>query len=166
MRANTTRAMHSTLAMGILVVLLMVAPWSASVARAQPGPFSQTSPSGSITSTMPTFIWQASAGATQYWFELDTATGHYFQSYYSTAVCSGGTCSVTPAVALPAATYNWWVQAQNSSGKTWGQGLYFTVLPPPAPILQSPSGSTYNYTLTYVWTASAGADVPPAFRRI
>ena len=140
-----------------LAVLLMVAPLWAPAALAQPAPPTQWSPSGSITSTTPTFTWQASAGATQYWFEIGNSTGHVFQSYFQTSVCSGGACSVTPAITLVAGSYNWWVQAQSSSGKTWGQGLDFTVLPPPAPVLISPSGSTSSYTPTFTWKASSGA---------
>src|SRR5258708_33701586 len=92
---------------GSLAILLMAAPWWAPVALAQPAPFSQWSPSGSITTSTPNFSWQQSGGATQYWFEIDTSAGkRVFSSYYQDACyCAGGACSVTPAITLTAGSY-------------------------------------------------------------
>jgi hypothetical protein len=117
----------------------------------------QYSPSGSLTTSTPTFKWGVSAGATQYYFELSSATAPVFKSFYATSVCTGGICTVTPAVALTAGLYSWYVQAQSSGGKTWSNGMSFTVLPPPAPTPSSPSGAVFTPTPTYTWTVSSGA---------
>jgi len=72
-------------------------------------------------------------------------------------VCSGGTCSITPAgVTLSSGNYRWWIQTWNDGGYgPWSSKMDFSVggtTPPPgAATLVSPNGSITDTTPTYTW---------------
>ncbi len=91
------------------------------------------SPSGSITTSSPTYKWNAVPDAT--WYQLwvnDSATGPKIKTWYTslqTACVSGtGTCSVTPATSLAAGSGAWWIQTWGSGGAgPWSDGMTFTV---------------------------------------
>jgi len=124
------------------------------------------SPTGTIATTTPTYIWNAVSGATSYQLLAQNTGGVAVNVSVSpaTAGCpsGSGTCTSTPATALTnGATYNWFVNASNSGGTSaWSAARTITVSagsPPATPTNVSPSGSIATTTVTYVWNASTGA---------
>jgi uncharacterized protein YkwD len=112
-----------------------------------------TGPPATITSTTPTFTWNASAGATQYDFYAST-TGLVIQKRVTTT-------SFTPASPIPRGQYTFWVRAGNSAGVfgAWSAGYNFFIdtTAPAIPTIIGPSSPTANVTPTFTWTTSAGA---------
>ena len=91
----------------------------------------QVSPSGNIATTMPTYTWNASAGATSYYIvvqNLNSVAVNVTLSAASLGCGSGtGTCSYTPSQALAAATtWGWYVRAINNVGASgYSSGMQF-----------------------------------------
>jgi len=102
------------------------------------------SPSGTITTTTPTYTWNAVSTASYYQLYVN-GSGTWYTA--SAAGCSSGsgTCSITGS-ALTAGSYTWYVQTYNSYGYgPWSSGMGFTVsnLPPSCPDLYSWNGGGY-----------------------
>jgi hypothetical protein len=79
------------------------------------------SPGGTLATRTPTYTWNASAGATSYYFLVQNTAGVLIgTSITASSVGCGagtGTCTYTPGTSLAAgATYNWFVNATNSLG--------------------------------------------------
>jgi len=108
-------------------------PWSLpgmSFTTSPPVAATLVSPSGTITDTTPTYIWNAVAGATWYQLVVNDSTGTKIQQWYSASACgcaSGtGTCSVTPAPFLIGGG-TWKIQTYNSAGfGPWSSSLSFS----------------------------------------
>ncbi len=89
------------------------------------------SPSGNISTTTPTYTWNASAGATSYYIVVQNTTSVAVAITLTAAQvgCAGGTgvCSYTPSAALPRNTpWNWFVRAINSAGESsYSAGMSF-----------------------------------------
>jgi hypothetical protein len=122
------------------------------------------SPAGTITTTTPTYTWNAVCNSTWYYLWVNDSTGNPIQQWYtaSAAGCGSGTgiCSVTPATALALGSASWWIQTRNGAGTgPWSSALSFTVSlpPPPAATLVSPSGTITTATPTYIWNAVPGS---------
>lgn len=83
-----------------------------------PGQATLVSPSGSITDTTPTYVWNAVSGAEWYylWVNAPSGNGYIKQWYDASAVCSGGTCSVTPPTALASGAHTWWIRTWRAGG--------------------------------------------------
>jgi hypothetical protein len=118
------------------------------------------SPSGSISTSKPTYAWSAVSNSSDYLLYVNDSTGNRINQWFTAAQagCSGGagTCSVTPDIALGAGAGKWWVQTRNASGDgPWSDPLSFTVTPPPPCILTliSPSGTIGTVKPTYTWNA-------------
>ncbi|MGH9347059.1 MAG: beta strand repeat-containing protein [Vicinamibacterales bacterium] len=115
--ANNTRSASVTITYGTSTV---------------PAPPVLISPSGSSSTATPTFIWNASAGATGYqlWVNDAAANGRINTIYTATQTGCGsgsGTCAIAPGVALTG-NVQWWVLARNSAGQSpWSTPLSFTV---------------------------------------
>ena len=150
-----------------------VGPWSApkvftvvtdGTTTPPPAPTLQ-SPSGIITVTQPSYAWAAATTATDYYLWVNGPSGIVWRQWYAAStVCSGSTCAVSPAAALASGAHTWWVQARNGAGTgPWSPAKTFTVVtggataPPPAPSLQSPSGSVTSTRPSYTWTAASTA---------
>src|SRR5262245_8912571 len=87
-------------------------------------------PTGTIQTALPTYTWNAVAGATDYQLLVHDSSSNVIVStwYASASVCSGGTCSAAPSVALANGAHQWWIQARNGSGDgPWSSGMSFTV---------------------------------------
>jgi hypothetical protein len=90
---------------------------------------------GSLTTTAPTFTWNASPSASMYYLWVDDGNRiPKLQQWYTAAqancLSGSGACTVAPGTVLPAGSYTWWVQTWNSTGYgPWSSGLGFTTGP-------------------------------------
>ncbi len=150
-----------------------VGPWSVAktftvvtggVTSPPPAPLLQ-SPSGIITATQPSYSWTAASTAAEYYLWVNGPSGNVMRQWYpASAACSSSTCAVAPAAILADGAHTWWVQARNAVGVgPWSAAKIFTVVtggvtsPPPAPVLQSPSGIITATQPSYSWTAASTA---------
>jgi Tol biopolymer transport system component len=123
------------------------------------------SPSGVITTTTPTYRWNAVAGATVYKLLVRNAAGttRINANYTSTAVgcpAGKGTCSLTPSAALAVGAHKWWIRAYNPAG--WGpfsaaKPFYVATTVPGKAYLYTPSVAITTPTPAYTWNAIPGA---------
>jgi hypothetical protein len=128
-------------------------------------PATLITPSGTTTTTTPTYIWNAVTGATWYYLWVNGPSGSpVIQQWYTAAQANcasgAGTCSVTPSTTLANGTHTWWIQTYASAGYgPWSSGLSFTVSGgvPPAATLVAPSGTSCDTTPTYIWNAVSSA---------
>jgi C1A family cysteine protease len=97
-------------------------------------PTSLLAPVGVITGSSPAYRWNAVAGATAYYVNVQSADGTTAVSARYDAATLGcatgsGVCSVTPNVTLVnGATYVWTVLAANHAGYSpWSMGVPFSV---------------------------------------
>ncbi len=143
-------------------------PWSNSlsfnvqVSGGTPPAATLVSPTGTITTTTPTYTWNAVSTSTWYYLWVNDSTGNKIQTWYTAAQagCSSGTgtCSVTPSTILASGAGQWWVRTWNSYGYgPWSNPLSFNVQisggTPPAATLVSPTGTITTATPTYTWNA-------------
>jgi hypothetical protein len=126
---------------------------------AVPGKTVLVSPSGTITTTTPTYSWNAVLNATNYFLWVNNA-GTWYSASAAGCGSGTGTCSVTGG-ALPAGAYTWYIQTNNSYGNgLTSDGLSFTIQQggvPAAATLISPSSTISTFTPTYLWYAVANA---------
>ena len=126
-----------------------------------PPPATLISPSGTITTTTPTYTWNAVSEATEYDLKVNDSKENKILRWYtsSEAGCASGigTCSVTPTTALAAGSGTWWIQAKNSAGTgPWSSGMSFTVEGVSTPNLPSgPTNAETNTSYSYVIGGSA-----------
>jgi hypothetical protein len=83
-------------------------------------------PTGSVLNVMPTFMWNAAAGADYYEFVVaDLTTG---QNVLRTTHVAGLSFSATSAL-QPGHVYEWWVRAFSNNGdySLWSTGLTFNL---------------------------------------
>jgi hypothetical protein len=92
-----------------------------------------TSPSGTINTTTPAYVWSAVPGATAYDLWVDDSTGNRINTTYtaSDAGCaSAATCTLTPSVVLATGPAKWWVRARDTSrASAWSAVRNFSVAP-------------------------------------
>jgi hypothetical protein len=117
-----------------------------------PGKASLVSPSGSGKDNPLTYVWNAVSGATWYQLLVNGPTGAVIQNWFTSAeVCSGTTCSVTPATSLLVGSYKWYIQTRNEVDGPWSSSKSFSVRKPLRASLVSPSGSGIINPVTYRW---------------
>jgi predicted outer membrane repeat protein len=139
-------------------------PWSDGMtftppAPTLPGKANLVSPSGTIVINNPAYTWNEVSGATYYYLWLDGPSGHVYDKWFTAAEagCNGSTCSATLPSPLSAGAHIWWVQTWNPVGYgPWSDGKSFSVSPPVAATLVSPTGSVANNP-TYTWNEVTGA---------
>jgi hypothetical protein len=110
-------------------------PWSAGLEFTvgpsdPPGPITLVSPSGTISDTTPTYVWNFVEIATWYRLWVNGPTGEVLDEWYRPMdVCDGGTglCQVTPDTALAEGAYSWWLHGWNSYGAGPWSHKSFTV---------------------------------------
>ena len=142
---------------------------SRSAAHAQ-GISEPISPSGTITTTTPTYTWAQVDGATQYELQLNQdATIIYTGTIAAGACLATQNCVITPLTALAAGSYTWQVRAQVADAWTdYSAAVDFTIInafPDPndspeteitsanaLPIPISPNGSIRDTTPTFIWS--------------
>ena len=128
---------------------------------AAPGKTTLISPSGAISTNIPTYTWNALSNSASYLLYVNDNSGNKVNKWYSAdqGGCSGGTgtCSVTPDIPLGGAA-RWWIQTWNSVGYgPWSNPLEFTApsLLPGKVALVSPSGAIDTNVPAYTWNADA-----------
>ena len=114
-------------------------PWSATMDFSvpvpnAPGAATLISPTGTITTTTPTYTWNAIPEAMWYYLWVNDSTGNRIQKWYtaSEAGCASGTgtCSVSPTTTLASGAAQWWIQATNGTVYgPWSATMNFTVSP-------------------------------------
>jgi hypothetical protein len=115
-------------------------PWSDGMnftVGGPPGPATLISPSGSISTTAPTYTWNAVSSATWYylWVNDSTTAAGKIKTWYTAAqagcASGSGTCSVTPSTVLAQGACQWWIQTWNDAGYgPWSSGMSFYVSTP------------------------------------
>jgi len=141
-------------------------PWSGGLSftvstSGLPGAATLVSPSGSISTTTPTYVWNAVSDSSWYYLWVQDSSGDKIKTWYSAAdaQCASGTgnCSVTPATSIATGDGQWWIQTYNSSGYgPWSSGLSFKVSAgglPGAATLLSPLGTISTLTPVFMWNA-------------
>ena len=131
---------------------------SATATLPPPAAASLISPSGAVTDTTPAYAWNKVNTATWYYLWVSrvnsdgSLTTVHNKWYDSSAICSGASCSFTPAVTLSIGQYRWWVQTWGDGGYgPWSSDLNFGVGAPGVATLVSPSGATTGTTPAYTW---------------
>lgn len=112
------------------------------------------SPEGIILTSFPTLTWQPVSGATSYELLLrNNRTGAVVASESSVS-----STSWTPATAIPAAGYYWYVRAKigNLLTGAWSSRRDFNN--GGRPVVLTTSGITSDRTPTILWSAVSGAD--------
>ncbi len=139
-------------------------PWSPgrSFTTSVPAPATGVSPTGSIAMSMPSFTWNASSLATWYYLWVNDASGNRIRQWHTAAAagCAAGTgrCTIRAGVRLLPGAARWWIQTWNVVGYgPWSVATLFTVTPPAAPTLVSPTGSIATTKPAYTWSAVATA---------
>ena len=99
-----------------------------------PGRATLVSPKGTITTTTPTYKWNAVLKTEKYYLWVNDSTGNRIMQWYTAAEanCPSGTgiCSVTPMTVLNPGTCKWKIQTWNSIGYgPWSSTISFKVSP-------------------------------------
>jgi uncharacterized protein YjiK len=129
-----------------------------------PGVATLIAPSGATTNTTPAYTWNKVNASTWYYLWVSKVNGDgslttiHAKWYTSSAVCSGATCTFTPAVTLGGGNYQWWIQTWNDAGYgPWSSAMNFSVAAPGVATLISPSGITITTTPAYTWNRVSGS---------
>jgi len=117
-------------------------------------------PSGTVTTTTPTFSWTAVSGAAHYDVWINTVINGV-ESVGSPILRNANATgtSWTPTTALSSGqSYRWYIGTVASNGATfWSSGVTFTINAAAPLAALSPSGSIATLTPTFSWTPSATA---------
>ena len=109
-------------------------------------------PIGVTTDTTPTFRWQPIDGAANYDLWVNNTTTGVTQVIRATVPQKAGATEITytPATAMPASNYRWWVQAITANGTrgAWSAGTDFLV---PVPTFILPAGTVTTNTPEFRW---------------
>lgn len=126
---------------------------------AAPIPVTLVSPSGTISSGSPTYVWNKVTGALFYALEVkNSLNAVVIKQWYNGTDTTG---SETPTVTLAAGTYTWRILAWNIDGYSWSSANTFTVCSstslPGKATLVSPKGTIGTAKPTYQWKTVNGA---------
>ena len=132
-----------------------------SVAASQPPAVpALISPTGTIDTNNPLFVWYTTANTTKYWLTVGRSSdGAYLYNSYVIPYCNGYTCWMNLPVSLSNGDYWFKVTAGNASG--WGNAssqMNFSVAvsqTPSAPTLISPNGAGITNNPLFVWYTTA-----------
>ena len=127
-----------------------------------PGRATLLSPSGTIGTSNPTYLWRCVPGATQYLLKvLNVNTNTVIINQWYDAVVSYQGCSINPGVSLVNGnTYKWWIQAKNSKGTgpvSYYNSFRFANVAPGSVTPISPQGLISTRRPTFIWTAISSA---------
>ena len=136
---------------------------TANFTLATPGAAVLLSPNGGISTSTPTYTWNAVASAT--WYRLwvnDASASPKIEQWYTAqqAGCASGTgtCSVTPSTPMAQGAAQWWIQTWNAYGYgPWSDGMTFVVGEPPEAASEIlPFGTTGNKP-NFIWSEVSSA---------
>ncbi len=121
-------------------------------------------PQGTISTTTPTYSWEAVAGASWYYLWVQDAVGTPVRRWYRSVDVGcdvSGPCSVTPSEPV-VGDATWWVLSWNVAGNgPWSTGLSFSTSGScgalTAPVTSTPAGTGAGTTPEYRWQALCGA---------
>ena len=106
-------------------------------AAALPGKATLISPSGTASTDIPTYSWNADAYSTWYYLWVNDSTGTRIQKWYTAdqVGCPGaGICYATPDIPLAPGSAKWWIQTWSPTGNgPWSDAMAFTVKTPEPP---------------------------------
>lgn len=100
-----------------------------------PGLVTPVAPSGTVTITNPSFVWNQESGGDANWYQLQLFSGPdliHDQRYEENAICAGAQCSRNLG-SFPEGDYTWRVRGRNPGGRSsWAttQFSIVTTLPP------------------------------------
>jgi hypothetical protein len=122
------------------------------------------SPSGNISTSTPSYVWNADSHATWYYLWVKDSGQEPKNKWYPASIvgCAGGagSCSITPDFVV-GGTAKWWVQTWNAYGYgPWSDSLTFQAPSPNPPAkvtLLSPAGNIAKSLPTYKWSAVPNA---------
>ncbi|MBF8272956.1 MAG: hypothetical protein HW380_2061 [Magnetococcales bacterium] len=145
--------------MMVALVFLAIAQIPAPV-FAGPAAVSAVSPSGTVNTQTPTYVWTAESLASSYRLVvLNVKKMTFLDEWYTKAEtnCSGGTgnCSLTPSTTLPSGNYTWYALANNGVAKALSP-MSFSVVP----VTLSPgypNGQLTAAPSAFSWSAVAGS---------
>ena len=114
-------------------------PWSDAlqftvVIGGTPGKVTLVFPRGTITTTTPTYVWNADSTATWYYLWVNDNAGiPRIQAWYTSGQvgCTSGIglCSVTPSIGFTSSAGRWWIQTWNPNGYgPWSDPLDFALI--------------------------------------
>jgi hypothetical protein len=120
-------------------------------------------PTGTITSLLPTFAWNAYPGAAHYDVFVTDLTTSQSPLLRNTSVSGTSYTFSTPLVVNH--SYRWWVEAMGTNGpiSPWSYSQAFSITPLGIPALLNPVGalpfvSTATLTPTFTWLPVNGAN--------
>lgn len=132
--------------------------FTVNLAPAVPVPLS---PTESMVSSDPTFIWSRVPGATHYFVWLSGPDGFIAQESFATeSVCDARQCSAALGVSLSEGWHAWFVRAYNPYGglSEWSVEMNATVnVVPDMAVGVSPAGVVNAAAPTFIWRHTADA---------
>jgi VCBS repeat-containing protein len=118
-------------------------------------------PSGILDDWDNTFSWSGMADAEYYQLEVyDAADTLILGQWFTTSICSGLDCAVSPAEALnlSGGDFTWRIQTFGASGYgQWTEFMSFTINAV-NPALISPTGTLDSWSNTFRWTGISSAE--------
>lgn len=124
-----------------------------------PSMVSQNSPSSTIQTSSPTFIWSDDPASNWYklWVGYNEGQKIYAKWYEADNICLNGECLAASDLILSEGNYKWYVKSWNYHGSAWSAGMTFTIqnneTPPSKVTLTSPSGQLTASTSEFFWVA-------------
>lgn len=142
------------------------APLGFDASSSKPGKAEPVSPAAAVTSTAPTFTWNAVTGTSYYLLRIVDRESVTIDRWYRPADAGcplgSGSCSASPGIDIATGPALWRVLTWNASGYgPWSDPRNFSVdiadplAPVPATI--GPTGTINNPNATYSWVRVAGA---------
>lgn len=120
------------------------------------------SPTDTMVSSDPTFVWSRVPGATHYFLWLSGPDGFVAQeSFAAESVCDARQCDASLGLTLSAGWHSWFVRAYNPYGglSEWSAETNATVnIVPDAAVGVSPAGVVNAAAPTFVWRHTAAAN--------
>src|SRR6185503_4906836 len=147
-----------------------VGAWSALVsfdaADSLPGKVTLVSPTGSVTTSTPSFTWLAMPTTSYYLLNVTDRDNVTYERWYRPAdvgcALGTGTCAVAPGIVLKAGAASWKVLTWNGKGYgPWSDTRDILIeiadASAPVPLTVSPTGTINSTTVPYRWTSVNGA---------
>jgi len=85
------------------------------------------SPTGTISTSKPTYTWRVVSNSTWYYLWVRDSLGNVYKEWYEARkITSGSTCAVTPSWNLSDGVYEWWVLTYDTAWGEWSdKGTFY-----------------------------------------